>query len=396
MSLLRVCVVSPGELPVPATRGGAIETLIMSLVTCNEKKHQLDLTVTSVADSEAQQQAARYRNTRFLFIKQSARIPDTIYHYWQAVWKRVFPKSHIMSSLYYRKVLKAIRGNHYDAVIFEGGESYGFAAYNRVFHGKLWYHVHATPVRRTPSATFNDVLAISEYVAQQWSKWCTDHNQHLHVLHNGINTAAFKQTLTIGERAQLRAQYGFSDNDFVVMYCGRLFSGKGVKELVEAVVSIKDPNIKLLVVGYAHDTDAKRYEQEIKDIAQSAGDRICFTGYVPNADVWRYYNASDVQVIPSLWEEGAGNICIEGMAAGLPIIATRSGGMPEYLAPECSILVDKGPQLVHDLAVAITVLQKDPQRCEAMSAFARKHAELFSEDAYYTAYVRLLNTFIQH
>lgn len=393
MNPLRVCIISPGELPVPATRGGAVETLIMSLVTCNERQRQLDLTVTSVADSDAQSLAAQYKNTKFLFFEQSNQCLETIYHYWQAVWKRVFPKSHIISSLYYRKVLKAIRNDRYDAVIFEGGQSYGFAAYDRVFHGKLWYHVHATPVRRTPSATFSDVMAISEYVAREWSRWCTDHDQRVHVIHNGVKTAAFKQELTTAERKNIRSQYGFSDDDFVVMYCGRLFSGKGVRELIEAVLSIKDPKVKLLVVGYAHDDDAKRYEQELKRIAQAGGDRIRFTGYVRNADVWRYYHASDVQVIPSLWEEGAGNICIEGMAAGLPIVATRSGGMPEYLAPECSVLVDKGDALVQDLASAIMKLRQNPSRRAEMVAYARRHAELFSEEAYYAEYVRLLSTY---
>lgn len=395
MSSLRVCIISPGELPVPATRGGAVETLIMSLVTCNEQRRELDLTVTSVADPDAQSQSVEFKNTKFLYFEQSNTIFEIMYHYWQAVWKRVFPKSHIISSLYYRKALKAIRNSHYDAVVFEGGQSYGFAAYDRVFHGKLWYHVHATPVRPTPSATFNDVLAISDYVARQWSKWCTDHNQRIHVIHNGVKTETFKQELPAEEKLRLRSHYGFSGDDFVVMYCGRLFPGKGVKELIEAVLSIDDSTVKLLVVGYAHDADAKRYEQELKSIAQAGGDRIRFTGYVRNADVWRYYHAADIQVIPSLWEEGAGNICIEGMAAGLPIIATRSGGMPEYLAPECSILVDRGERIVQDLASAISELRRDPSRRAEMTVYAQRHAELFSEDAYYTEYVRLLKQYVQ-
>lgn len=387
---LRVCIISPGELPVPATKGGAIETLIMSLVKCNETERRMKLTVASVADNEAESLASCYPNTEFRYFKRSSRVFELVYHYWQAIWKRLFPSSHIMSSLFYRKVLKSIRGEEYDVVIFEGGESYGFKAYDRVFHGRLWYHVHATPEWRTPSDTFNDVLAISSFVADKWRYWCTDHKQQVHVLYNGVDTSMFKELLSPAELEKMRSRFGFSAEDFVVLFCGRLFSGKGVKELIQAVISIHDPHVKLLVVGYAHDDDARRYEKEIKAIAEDAPGRVYFTGYVPNKEIWKYYRIADMQAVPSTWEEGAGNICIEGMATGLPIVATRSGGMPEYLDEQCAVLVDRKGSLPADLANAIVTLERDPQRRVRMGAFARKRAGQFSEQAYYQSYVNLL------
>lgn len=51
MTPLRVCIISPGELPVPATRGGAIESLIMSLVTCNETQRQHNVSVAMTVAS---------------------------------------------------------------------------------------------------------------------------------------------------------------------------------------------------------------------------------------------------------------------------------------------------------------------------------------------------------
>ena len=387
---LRVCVISPGELPVPATKGGAIETLIMSLVKCNEAERRMKLTVASVADDEAQALASRYPGTEFRYFKRSPRIIELVYHYWQAVWKRLFPSSHIMSSLFYRKVLQSIRGEEYDAVVFEGGESYGFKAYGKVFHGRLWYHVHATPEWRTPSATFNDVMAISSFVADRWRHWCTDRRQRIHVLYNGVDTSRFGKSLATVEAKKLREGLGFSTEDFIVLFCGRLFSGKGVKELVRAIASIRDPRVKLLVVGYAHDDDARHYEKELKAIAEMVPGRVRFTGYVPNDEVWKYYRIADIQTVPSTWEEGAGNICIEGMAAGLPIVATRSGGMPEYLDERCSVLVDRKCDLPAELAEAIIGLKNDPERRARMGESARVRAERFSEQAYYRSYVDLL------
>ncbi|WP_190973825.1 glycosyltransferase family 4 protein [Bifidobacterium reuteri] len=367
-----------------------METLIMSLVRRNESEQRMELTVTSVADDKAQQMAEQYRHTKFLFIPQSSNLIEVAYHYWQAIWKRIFPQSHIMTSLYYRKVLRAIRNEHFDAVVFEGGESYGFKAYDQVFHGTLWYHIHATPEFTTPSAYFNDAMAISDFVAQQWRHWCTDSAQHVHVLYNGVDTAAFRQAFSAQQIQNLRAQYGFTSDDFIVLFCGRLFRGKGVKELAQAVASIHDGSVKLLIAGYAHDAEAKKYAAELDAIAQTSDGRIKLTGYIPNEKMPLYYHSSDIQVVPSLWEEGAGNICIEGMAAGLPIIATKSGGMPEYLDPRCSVLVDRGETLVQDLAANIIALKNRPEQRARMSSFAQQRAEHFSNSAYYDAYVHLL------
>ncbi|MBT1177304.1 glycosyltransferase family 4 protein [Bifidobacterium callimiconis] len=362
----------------------------MSLVKQNEIEQRMDLTVVSIADPDAENTSHRYSHTRFLFIPKSIRIVDILYHYWQAAWKRLFSNSHIIASLFYRQVLHAIRKDQYDAVVFEGGESYGFKAYDKIFHGKLWYHVHANPEKPVNSAYFNDVMVLSNYVLHNWRTQCIDHTQHLHVLHNGIDTSLFRQAITPQENASLREQYGFQPDDFIVLYCGRLFSGKGVKELTQAVASIQDPSVKLLIVGYAHDTDARRYQNELEAIAETTHGRVKITGYIPNEDVFRFYHAANIQVVPSLWEEGAGNICIEGMAAGLPIIATRSGGMPEYLSSECSILVDRGDAMVKDIATQILELKNNPEKCQRMAQFAQKHAEKFSENAYYSSYVDLL------
>lgn len=385
----RVCIISPGILPVPATRGGAIETLIMSLVKQNEIEQRMALTVVSIADEDAQNIARQFEHTNFKFIKPAAKLPDTIYHYAQAIWKRLNRHSHVTASLYYRDALRAIRNNDYDAVVFEGGESRGFTSYDKVFHGKLWYHVHATPGPVTESAYFNEVMVLSDFVKQRWRESCTDNKQCLHTLHNGICTSLFVQSTALNE-VEAKRSFGYSPDDFVVMYCGRISPEKGVKQLLDAISSIDDLHVKLMVIGYAHDSVSERYLNELQQQSNSMNDRVTFAGYVPNEQLSTYYAACDIQVIPSQWEEGAGNVCIEGMAAGKPIIASNCGGIPEYVASDCAILVDRGPRMCRDLAQAIMTLRSNPHRCRAMGEAGQQRAAHYNKQAYYERYVALI------
>lgn len=83
---------------------------------------------------------------------------------------------------------------------------------------------------------------------------------------------------------------------------------------------------------------AKKYPEQIRNL-----------GYIPNNALYRYYQASDLQVIPSLWKETAGIVAIEGMLSGLPLIVTRSGGMVEYVDETCAKILERDDRLVENL-----------------------------------------------
>lgn len=392
--MLHICMISPGVLPVPATRGGAIETLIMSLVRQNEREGCLDLTVVSVYDAEACKLARQYKRTKFIFINPRDGISERFFHYGQALWKRINHNTHIITSMYYRDVLKNIRAYKFDAVIFEGGESLGFTAYDKLFHGKLWYHVHANPICKTRSAFFTHVIILSDFVRKNWAKYCTDQSQQLHTIHNGINTALFGDT-SLFERETVRMKIGFTDEDFILMYCGRISSEKGVDQILKAVKLVNNPHIKVMIIGKPNTVKGERYLAELISMAEELNDQVKFIGYVPNDELSRYYAAADVQIVPSLWEEGAGNVCIEGMASGMALIVSNCGGIPEYVSPDCAILVNRGESMPNDLAQAIITLFNNPSLRVKMGEAGRQRASMFSESAYYRRYVKLLEKYLQ-
>lgn len=114
-----------------------------------------------------------------------------------------------------------------------------------------------------------------------------------------------------------------------LLYVGRLAVEKGLPFLLEAVKFCTQMGIdvKLDLIG-----DGPQFEQ-LEEIARmlEISDKIHFEGYVPLGDrLWEAYRQSDIFVFPSL-SEGQPKVLIEAMAAGLPIIATRVGGIPSII-----------------------------------------------------------------
>ena len=109
-----------------------------------------------------------------------------------------------------------------------------------------------------------------------------------------------------------------------VVYVGRIVPEKGVRELVEAFGRLSVADAGLLIVGDGPD----RVKVEVDARRLAPADRIRFTGALPHADVQGHLQHADVVVLPS-WYEERGRVLLEAMAVGTPVVATRTGGIPD-------------------------------------------------------------------
>jgi len=126
-----------------------------------------------------------------------------------------------------------------------------------------------------------------------------------------------------------------------ILYVGSLARHKGIHVLIEAVKQIKKDNIRLVIVG------SGRYKDKLKDLA-GTDKRIEFYGSIPNEKIRDCYNKSDVLVVPSVWYEVFGIVILEAFRAGIPVIASRIGGITEVVKHNYNgFLFDHGdvPQL---------------------------------------------------
>lgn len=389
----RILLVPPPELPVPAVQGGAVETLVTHLIRENERRGCLDLLCASIPDPAAAEQAKALRHTRMLYVAR----PRGARRYWPLVFiERCFGIAAPYDPWYQKVQLSlALELPPPDLIVAEGGNLTQCSAISRMFgRGRCLAHLHGqTACSHTMDDIYGGVLALSEFIRDDYLKTSSLDRQHAYILHNCIDTARFTPGVP---DAALRASLGFAPEDFVVLFCGRLEPDKGIHKLLEAMAAVDDARCKLLIVGspFFGRTQSSPFLRKLEQQAHALGDRVRFTGYVPNENLPDYYRLADLVCVPTLVEEAAGLVAVEAMGCGRPVLATRSGGMPEYLQGSQAILVDRGPELAAQLSWAIRMLHEHPDLCAQMGAAGARAAQRFSTAAFYETFLHIVYDFL--
>lgn len=388
----KICLVLVGKLPLPAARGGAVETLAEHLLRENEARGALELTVLSVREERAVRQASAYPNTRFVWFGE--------YPLWNKFWWRVYALAKKLGKqelpFPYQRVRAAAwlkrHGGEFDYILAESELELIRDA--KLPPEKVLYHMHwvGAPTRWR-DACFGRLLAVSHFVARHWQAETGRPDAGVSVLPNCVDTAVFGARLPDEERAAVRQSLGFPEDCFVLLFCGRLVQAKGVRELLAALEKLPE-RVCLVLAGSTNYglPVTEPYEREVRAMAERFGPRVAFTGFVQPEGMPRYYAVADAVVMPSQVEEGAPLVALEGMAAGRPVIATRSGGIPEYLNGDCGILVDREGDLPGALAAAVLRLQSDPALCRTMGEAGRAHAQQYGTAQYYQNFLDILKT----
>jgi glycosyltransferase involved in cell wall biosynthesis len=190
------------------------------------------------------------------------------------------------------------------------------------------------------------------------------------VIPNYIDLEAFKESLDRLERETVRKELGLREHDVLVLHVGRLHHQKGQDLLVDAFASARQkvPQLVLFLVGEGR----LRGDLEERTRAANLSAAVRFSGAV--GDVTPYYKAADIFVFPSRYE-AFGIALLEAMAAGLPVVASKTGGIPELATEEAGLLVPVGD--VDRLAAALASLAEDPARRACLGAAARARAAAF-------------------
>ncbi|CUU05293.1 MAG: glycosyltransferase [Fimbriimonadales bacterium] len=188
---------------------------------------------------------------------------------------------------------------------------------------------------------------------------------------NGILTTQFLQATH--QRHRMRSELGLCETTIALICVAALRSQKNHALLIEAYakVSAAVPNTVLLLVGggNAFEPDLPR-QLEAKVAALNLSDRVRFLGV--RSDIPELLAASDVFVLSSEYEGNPLSV-MEAMAAGLPVVATAVGGVPELVEPGTGILVP--PRDAEALAHAMETLCRDPALRQQMGQKARAVAQ---------------------
>lgn len=388
-----ICLFSPGILPIPAVKGGAIETLINILIDENEIEKKVKFIIISNYDPEAVQLSEKYQFSRFIFIKDN-RIISKMYSLMYRGLRKIFKFELPFSNLYYYKGFKKAMKENIDSVIAEGGSYEDFKYFTKKL-GKenVYLHLHHHFLSNSKlDNVFGNVIAVSEFVKNEWIQSSSMAVENVLILRNCIDEKKFGRVLNTNQKVQLREKLGLSENDFVVLYCGRVIQEKGVKELILSINRIVDDNVKLLITGSPNFalTTTSDYLQEIECLVNESSEKIKFTGYIDNEEIYKFYNISDIAVIPSLCEEAAPLVAIEAMTASKPLIVTDSGGMPEYITGKCAIVLKRDDKLVNNIATTISQLKNNNELVRNMSINSKERSKKYSTKTYYGDFISII------
>lgn len=139
------------------------------------------------------------------------------------------------------------------------------------------------------------------------------------------------------------------------LFLGRVTEDKGVYALVEAwaEASSSVPQARLVIAGSGEEDRLRRRVEELGVTAS-----VSIAGWQTESQVQALLAASDFLVLPSWWE-GQPMAVLEAMARGLPVLASRVGGVPDLLGADAGMLVE--PRDVHGLSIALHALLRDAE-----------------------------------
>ena len=207
------------------------------------------------------------------------------------------------------------------------------------------------------------VLALTEDMKEKMREI---YEREISIVSNGIDLEGFKISPGGKER----------DSAKTIIFVGRLHPVKGVQYLIEAMATVHQemPDVKLVIVGDGAERSRLEELAEILDLKSC----IQFAGQVPQERIPQMMHQADVFALPSL-SESFGIVNLEAMAAGLPIVATNVGGIPDIVEDGVNgyLVNAKNPD---EIADRILMLMQNSEMREKISANNREKAELHTWD----------------
>jgi glycosyltransferase involved in cell wall biosynthesis len=220
------------------------------------------------------------------------------------------------------------------------------------------------------------VVAVSGAVRDAWTAAGLS-PERVVVVPNGVDLAEGRAAPGAAERRAVRRELGVAEGTPLVATVSVLRPGKGLEVLVAAAPAVlaAHPRARFAVVG----DGPARPELEARTAAGGVGEALAWTGF--RRDVPALLAAADLFVLPSL-DDAFPTAILEAMAAGLPVVATRAGGIPEIVDDGATgLLVPPGDAAA--LARAVSALLADPAARRALGEAGRRRAgERFSTAAW--------------
>jgi glycogen synthase len=262
------------------------------------------------------------------------------------------------------------------------------------YHATCW-------LEKTAMENADGIIAVSETMKQNVMDLYRIDPEKIQVIYNGVDTRFFRETF----RPETLRSYGIDPDKPYILFVGRITRQKGIMHLIRAIARV-DKDVQAVLCASAPDTReiAQEMETRVNKAMQETGREILWISEtIPLQDLPVLYSHAAVFVCPSVYEP-FGIINLEAGACNTPVVAAAVGGIPEVVVHEKTGLLvpfeaqedaePKRPEIfAADLAAAINILVRAPEKRVQMGAAARKRIE---KQFSWTSIARQTLEFYQH
>lgn len=308
---MRVFLVAPEGLPIPVDRGGSVQIYLEKLFV--NVKQSADLQVSLISPGRT-------------------KIHESLHS----------PIDERDQTQYRAGVQKLIEQLSPDVVQIDNRPDFAMKLRQLLYAKRIVLNLHSTtflqerhiayPIARQILRQADAVVCNSQYlqatVARQFQLTASD--WHPYVIYPGVDANVFARPVEHGR--------SYAKSTLHILCAGRIIPQKGVLVLVQAVRQLLRMGVQteLTIVGRSP-AWAKAYEKKIQQEMRDLP--VHWTRGVQPQEMPAYYWQADLFVFPSQWDEAFGLVNLEAFAAGVPVVASALGGIPEVVTPDCGVLV---------------------------------------------------------
>jgi glycosyltransferase involved in cell wall biosynthesis len=171
------------------------------------------------------------------------------------------------------------------------------------------------------------IIAVSHFTKWELTNYYKIPAHKITVIHNGVDINKFKPAV---DKRKVKAELGFNPDDIAIVSVGRLYARKGLFTLIESMPAVvkRFPNAKFIISGKGQSDEMHKLNAHADRLGVRGN--IVFTGYTPDKELPKLYQAADVFAFSTFYEHHPFAV-LEALATGLPVVTTTVGGIPETI-----------------------------------------------------------------
>jgi len=348
MARPKVAIITPGSFPIPSARSSSVERVVEQVIPL-----------------------ARDRLHCVIFGRSAKHLPS----YGTVHGVPCYRVPYGNGARYIQAVIRQLLLLKPDVIQVENRPRYVLSIKKRMPRARIFLSLHSTTyisravipekmLRRSlqcADCIMVNSLFLKEYLVRRYHEL----GAKIFVNHLGVNVEQFEPRWSEGgnhKRMEWLHRQGLAGRK-IILFVGRLKPQKGVHHLLESMRSIAslEPSAILVIVGSAFYGSNRRtaYVRKLEKMAKRIPRHVRFVPYVPYDEIARWFNISDVVVVPSSKNEAFGLVNVEAMAAGVPVIAANAGGIREIVQHGVTGYLANPSQLAKELVSYIVHVLRD-------------------------------------